>query len=371
VHSRFLGLVTVSAIVVALVSGCAGDPVATPTAGSGIVSLLLPDRTDSRFEMVDEPAFRTELARVCPNAPLDYQNADGDGPTQQEQLEAELAQGSRVIVIDAADGPTMGAVLADANARGVKVISYDRPITAAGSRPDYAVTFDPEQVGELQGRVLLAELQATARAGRRLIWIDGPRQDPLAQLVAKGAHRILDGAATIVQEDAPASADSSDARQLMDDAIARFGPAAFDGVYAATDAAAAGVSAAEAAAGIDPTAIPLTGQGADVAAIQRIVAGDQAMTVYEPVQAEAVAAADLACQVLMGTVTAPPATIDNGTVDVPAILLHPIAVTLDGSIPGTTSVEASVVHDAAYGSDTVSQICTAKLAAACLAAGIK
>lgn len=370
-HSSFMRLATVSAVLLALLSGCAGDPVATPTGGSGIVSLLLPDKTDNRFETVDEPDFRTELARVCPNAPLDYQNAGGDGPTQQQQVEAELAKGSRVIVLDAADGPTMGAVLADANARGVKVITYDRPITAAGSRPDYAVAFDPEQVGELQGRVLLARLGADGQTGRRLIWIDGPRQDPLAKLVTQGAHRVLDGSVTILEADALDSGTADDAQQLMSAAIAKFGVAGYDGVYVATDAGAAGVSAAEVAAGIDPASKPTTGQGADLNAIQRIAAGRQTMTVYEPVKLEAVAAADLACEVLEGTVTPPPAMLGNGTVDVPAILLGPIAVTLDGALPGTTSIEDSVVKDAFYGPDTVSQVCIAVLTAACTAAGIK
>ena len=368
---RFVQLAALGAIVVALVAGCANDPVATPSGGSGIVSLLLPDKTDSRFEAIDEPDFRTELARVCPNAPLDYQNAGGDGPTQQQQVEAELAKGSRVIVLDPANGSSMGAVLADANARGVKVISYDQPITAAGSRPDYAVAFDPEQVGELQGRVLLARLGAGGKTGRRLIWIDGPRRDPLAQLVSNGAHRVLDGSATILEAGPLDSGTPADAQQLMSAAIARFGAAGYDGVYVATDAGAAGVAAAETAMGIDPASRPMTGQGADLDAIQRIVAGQQAMTVYEPLQPEAVAAADLACQVLEGIQTSPTAALGNGTVSVPAILLDPIAVTIDGALPGTTSIADSVVKDAFYGPDSVGQVCIAVLTSACTAAGIK
>jgi len=70
----------------------------------------------------------------------------------------------------------------------------------------------------------------------------------------------------------------------MEQAITAVGKGKFNGVYAANDGTAGGAIAAMKAAGIDPKTIPTTGQDAELAAIQRILAGDQFMTVYKPIK---------------------------------------------------------------------------------------
>ena len=124
-------------------------------------------------------------------------------------------------------------------------------------------------------------------------------------------------------------------------------------------------------ADIDPGAAPALGQGSVLASIQRVIAGSQSRTVYQPVQPEAIQAADLACAALRGKLPPAPATTNNGTVDVPSFLLAPITITLDGRAAGTVSIEASVVKDQLFGHDTVALLCPAALAAGCVAAGIR
>jgi D-xylose transport system substrate-binding protein len=110
---------------------------------------------------------------------------------------------------------------------------------------------------------------------------------------------------------------------------------------------------------------PVTGQDAELAAIQRILTDEQYMTVYKAIKPEAEAAAELAYDLL--TNTAVPAdmtggkTVANGKMDVPSVLLTPIAVTKD-------NVKDTVVADNFW---TVEQICTADYAAACQAAGLQ
>jgi len=261
-------------------------------------------------------------------------------------------------------------VMTDAAAKGIKVISYDRLITAANSKPDYYISFDNEKVGELQGTALLAKLTADGKTNPKLVWINGSPQDNNATLFKQGAHKVLDGKVTIVKEDAMANWKPEEAQTIMEAAITQFGASGYDGVYVANDGGAGGVYAAEKAAGIDPSTKPMTGQDAQLDAIQRIVAGQQYMTVYKAIQPEAAQAADLACSLLGGTAPATTATVNNGTIDVPSVLLVPIAVTVDGS-NGTTSVENSVVKDQFYGANTVAQICTSAFQAACTTAGIK
>ena len=139
------------------------------------------------------------------------------------------------------------------------------------------------------------------------------------------------------------------APQEREQAITAGGKDGFVGVYAAHDGTAGGAIAAMKGNGVDPTKIPTTGQDAELAAIQRILIDEQYMTVYKAIKAEAEAAAQLAVSLAKGeTPSGADDKIDNGTKQVPSILLTPVAVTKDNI-----------------------QICTGKYAAACKKAGIQ
>ncbi|MDP9136194.1 MAG: ABC transporter substrate-binding protein, partial [Actinomycetota bacterium] len=117
-------------------------------------------------------------------------------------------------------------------------------------------------------------------------------------------------------------------------------------------------------AGIDPAQRPTTGQDAELAAIQRILAGEQYMTVYKAIKAEAEAAAELAVALVRGE--DPPSglvadEIDNGQKQVPSVLLTPVAVTKD-------NIQDTIVKDKFW---TPKQICTGEYAAACKEAGVQ
>ena len=118
----------------------------------------------------------------------------------------------------------------------------------------------------------------------------------------------------------------------MEQAITALGKDGFVGVYAANDGTAGGAIAAMKGNGIDPKTIPTTGQDAELAAIQRILVGEQYMTVYKAIKAEAEAAAELAVALAKGE--DPPSglvngKIDNGQKQVRSVLLEPVAVTKD------------------------------------------
>lgn len=357
-----------------LSAACSGPPAsATPDVRgpSGIVALLLPDKQATRYETEDAPIFEAELSKVCPNATVDEQNAEGSGPTQQLQVEEEIARGARVLVLDPQDSSALGSVVSDAAARSVKVISYDRLLTAPGSRPDAYVAYDEVRAGALQGQALLARLGTVGRTPARVVWITGPADDPSSALIQQGARSVLAGKVYIVDQGAMANRQPKAGQAVMAASIARVGRDGYDGVYAATDGGAAGAIAAERAVGIDPGGRPLTGGGSELDAIQRIVAGSQVMTIEQPVRPEAILAADQACAALGAGLAPSRTTTNNGTADIPSELLAPIAISLDGRLPGTVSVEDSVVKDRLFGADTVAQICIAALAESCAAAGIR
>jgi D-xylose transport system substrate-binding protein len=152
------------------------------------------------------------------------------------------------------------------------------------------------------------------------------------------------------------------AQQEMEQAITAVGKGGFVGVYAANDGTAGGAIAAMKGNGIDPTKIPTTGQDAELAAIQRILIDEQYMTVYKAIKAEAEAAAELAVSLAKGeTPSGADDKIDNGTKQVPSILLTPVAVTKD-------NIQDTIIKDAFW---TADQICTGKYAAGCKKAGIQ
>src|SRR5690606_23173352 len=84
-----------------------------------------------------------------------------------------------------------------------------------------------------------------------------------------------------------------------------------------------------------------------------ILAGRQSMTVYKAIKAEAEAAASLAIALLNGEDTSELATgaVNNGTNDVPSVLLVPVSVTAD-------NIEETVIAD---GFRTWAEICVGDL----------
>jgi D-xylose transport system substrate-binding protein len=357
------------AAVTVVASACGGS------SSSGGVALLLPSVDAARYESADRPYFEAKFKELCPDVKYTYNNAAGSSATQQQQAEAAITNGAKVLVLDPQDGDAAGKIVTDAAAKGVKVISYDRLIKG-GSKPDFYISFDNEAVGKLQGETLLARLTADGLTNPPIVWINGSPKDNNALLFAKGAHSALDGKVQIVpSEQAMANWKPEEAQQLMEAAITTLGKDGFDAVYVANDGGAGGAFAAMKSNGVDPATKPMTGQDAELAAVQRILLGQQYMSVYKAIKPQAEAAATLACELAQGkTATATTVPVNNGTVDVPSILLIPVAVTADGS-NGTKNVADTVVADKFYGDDSVAKICDAKvdpgLPAACTKYGVK
>ena len=108
----------------------------------------------------------------------------------------------------------------------------------------------------------------------------------------------------------------------------------------------------------------VTGGDAELSAVQRIVSGDQYMTVYRPVRQEAETAATLAYDLVFG-VRVPAEmtagnTVDNGARGVPAALVRPLSVT-------RKTLVTTVIADGFW---SRSQLCTPDYAQACKAAGL-
>jgi D-xylose transport system substrate-binding protein len=328
---------------------------------SGKIALLLPETKTARYETQDKPLFEAKAKELCSGSELLYSNANQDAAKQQSQAEAALTNGAKVLVLDPVDSASAAAIVAKANAQNVPVISYDRLINNA--EIDYYISFDNEQVGKLQGQALVDKLKADSKSDGTIVMINGSPTDNNATLFKKGAHSVIDTSGLKVGAEYDTPDWSPDkAQSEMDQAITSLGKDGFAGVYAANDGTGGGAIAAMKGAGITP--IPATtGQDAELAAIQRILTGEQYMTVYKAVKPEAEGAAELACALASGQTpdsSLITTTVNNKTKDVPSVILPPVAVTKD-------NVKDTVVADGFW---TAAQICTDAYKAACTAAGI-
>lgn len=356
---RYQRLAAVAAFALAL-GVTAGTNGASARQGEKI-ALLLPESQTTRYEQHDRPLFEAKVKELCPTCEIIYSNAQQDQSRQQQQAEAALNNGAQVMVLDPVDGTAASTIVRLAQSRNVPVISYDRLILNANV--DYYVSFDNEKVGQLQGTSLVDKLKADGKTSGKIVMINGSPTDNNARLFNSGAHSVLDtsGFEIVPTPDFfTPEWKPENAQRFMEGQIAQLGRDGFVGVYAANDGTAGGAIAAMRAAGITPVP-PTTGQDAELAAIQRIIGGDQYMTVYKAFKPEAEQAAELAVALAMGQRPSTDKTVNNGAIDVPSFLLEPQAVTKE-------TVKETVVADNLY---TVDQICTSAYAAACQAAGLQ
>ncbi|GAA3973507.1 sugar ABC transporter substrate-binding protein [Thermobifida alba] len=360
-RNRFIRRVAVGAAALAVLAA-AGCGAATTTGGGGeqaaasveegfTIGLLLPDAKTARYEKFDRPYFEEAIAELCPKCEVTYQNADQDVSKQQSQAEAMLTQGVAVLVLDAVDAEAAGGIVKQAHAQGVPVIAYDR---LAQGGVDYYVSFDNKTVGQVQAEALIAGMEKAGTADEgEIVMINGSPTDPNAASFKEGAHEVLDGQVEIGAEYDTPDWSPDKAQQQMEQAITAVGADNISGVYSANDGLASGIIAALKSAGVDELP-PITGQDAELAAIQRILTGDQYMTVYKAIRPEAEMAAAMAVAAATGeeyegTAEHPLTEATDGEGNtVPAVLLTPVAVTID-------NIEDTVIADGFY---TVEEICT-------------
>jgi D-xylose transport system substrate-binding protein len=360
-------------LALAMVCGClmlaacapsAPDPAAARPVATK-VALLLPETKTSRYESADRPFFETRLKMLCGDCQLIYSNASQDVAAQEQQAEAALTNGARVLVLDPVDSAAAAATADKAREQGVPVVAYDRLILNSSGVSHY-ISFDNERVGQLQAQNLIERLQGVRRP--HIVMINGSPTDYNAALFKNGAHSVFDplvqaGQLVIAREYDTPDWSPDKAQTQMQQALTALANRV-DGVYAANDGTASGAIAAMKAAQLEPLP-PVTGQDAELAAVQRILAGEQYMTVYKTIRAQAEMAAEVAYALLSrsdlpANALAARVFVNNGRVDVPTVLLTPVAVTRE-------NITSTIVQDGFW---TVAQICTPGFANACHADGI-
>lgn len=324
------------------------------------VAFLMPDQASTRYEEHDHPGFVAEMQKLCPTCKVLYQNADANAARQQQQFNSVISQGAKAIVIDPVDSTAAASLVKQAQAQGIKVIAYDRPIPSTAA--DYYVSFDNEAIGKAIATSLVEHLKKTGVPTDQggLLEVNGSPTDAAAGLIKKGIHEGIEGSGykTLAEYDTPDWAPPK-AQQWVSGQITRFGEQIV-GVVAANDGTGGAAIAAFKAAGVNPVP-PVTGNDATIAGLQLIIAGDQYNTILKPSEIVAAAAADVAVQLLSGETP----KADTTLFDTPTKLFTPTLITAE-------NLKAEVVDKMLNGKpiESADVLCTGRYAEGCKKLGI-
>ena len=332
-------------------------------AASGKVGVILPDATTSpRWESQDRPLLQKAFESAGISA--DIQNANKDLAKFGTICDSMINAGVNVLAIVNLDSDSGSACLKKAQAAGIKTIDYDRLTLGGGA--SYYVSFDNVAVGGLMGTGLEKCLTDSGKTdAAKVVLINGDPTDNNAALFKQGYVDALkpsvDAGKVKIVGDQTGLWDATKAGTAFEQLFTQNG-GKIDGVVSANDTMAGGIIARLTANKLNGK-VPVTGQDASVEGLQRILTGDQCMTVYKAIAKEADAASKLAIALIKGEDASSLAT---GKVmdtvlkqDVPSVLETPQAIYKD-------SVK-QVIDD---GFQSAADVCTAAIAAACKAAGI-
>ncbi|MET0791055.1 MAG: substrate-binding domain-containing protein [Polyangiaceae bacterium] len=326
-------------------SGAQGQATAKAGAAKVVkIGLSMDTLKEARWAK-DRDAFVARANQL--GAQVTVLSANGDDTRQIADVESLITSGVNVIVVVPHDGKAMAKGVEVAERAGIPVIAYDRLIVDS----DLALymTFDNERVGELQARFILDKLKDGPKP-IKLVRIYGSKTDNNALLFKNGQDKglkdaIASGAVQVVHEDWADDWKPENAKRIMNAAITKLGGKNIDAVLASNDGTAGGAIQALKEEGINGKVV-VTGQDAELVAVQRIVAGEQSMTIYKPVLELAKRAAETAVALATGKTVVAKAELDNGKLKVPTILLDVVTVTKE-------NVDATIVKDGFHSREAI------------------
>ena len=247
------------------------------------------------------------------------QSADANEQRQISQIENLISRGVDVLVIVPFNATVLTNTIKEAKKAGIKVLSYDRLILNADI--DAYISFDNEKVGEMQAEGVVK----LAPKGNYYL-LGGAPTDNNAKMLREGQMKILKplvdkGDIKIVGQQWVKDWSPSEALSITENALTANNNK-IDAIVASNDGTAGGAIQALAAQKLSGK-VPVSGQDADLAAIKRVIAGTQAMTVYKPLKTIASEAAKLAVELARNEKPAYNSTYDNGLKKVSTVLLKP------------------------------------------------
>jgi D-xylose transport system substrate-binding protein len=275
----------------------------------------------------DEAAIKAAIEKAGGT----YLSADAQSsPAKQlADVESLIARGAKALIVLAQDANAIRPAIDKAVNEGVAVVGYDRLIENPKA---FYLTFDNIEVGRMMAR----EIQKAKPEGN-YVFIKGSGADPNAGFLFQGSMEVLKPAidAGRIKNVGEAFTDGwlpANAQRNMEQFLTRNNNKV-DAVVAANDGTAGGSIAALAAQGLAGS-VPVSGQDADRAALNRIALGTQTMTVWKDARDLGKAAAEIAIQLAGGKKleeVAGAVKWNQGPAkaEMNAIFLKPVAITKD------------------------------------------
>ncbi len=290
----------------------------------------------------DRELFQEAVEKL--GAEVEIMVAHGDDVLQIWQAETMISNGIDLLVIVPHNAESTAAIVKKAHSVGIKVLSYDRLVKNA--EIDMYVSYDNEKIGELQAQAI----NSLVPKGN-YVYIGGAETDHNAHLLKKGVFNVLrpfieNGDITIVFDQWTKDWVPENAKANIEIALDA-NDNKIDAIIAANDATAGAVIDVLLERGLAGE-IPVAGQDADIAGVQRIVEGIQTMTVYKPINELTEKAAELAVKLARGEEVTKERNVNNQMVNVPSFLLSPIAV-------DQTNIEATIIADGFHTKEEVYQ----------------
>jgi len=248
------------------------------------------------------------------------QSADASEQRQIAQIENLISRGVDVLVIVPYNATVLNNAIREAKKAKIKVVSYDRLILNADV--DAYVSFDNKAVGELQAQSLV-----NLKPKGNYYLLGGAPTDNNAKILREGQMKVLQplvdkGDIKIVGKQWVKDWSASEAMAIVENALTASGNK-IDAVVASNDGTGGGAIQALAAQKLAGKVV-VSGQDADLAAVRRVIAGTQTMTVYKPLRALASNAANVAVQLVRNQKPAYNAQMHNGVKNVDSLLLKPV-----------------------------------------------
>lgn len=258
-------------------------------------------------------------------AEVNVQSADASEQRQLSQIETLIAKKVDVIVIVPFNSKVLTSVIKEARAAGIKVVSYDRLILNADV--DAYISFDNERVGSMQ-----AEGVVKAVPKGNYFLLGGAQTDNNAKLLREGQMKVLKpyvdrGDIKILGDQWVKDWNPEEALRIIENVLTK-NANKVDAIIASNDGTAGGAVQALTAQKLAGK-VAVSGQDADLAAVKRVIAGTQTLTVYKPLKQIAGEAAMLAVQLVKGEKPKYTARLDNGMKKVDSLLLTPTTITKD------------------------------------------
>ncbi|WNG14361.1 D-xylose ABC transporter substrate-binding protein [Cystobacter fuscus] len=274
----------------------------------------------------DEAALKATLQKL--GAKYISADAQGSNEKQLSDVEGLISRGANALIVLAYDSDAILPAVQRARQENIPVVAYDRLIQDSGV---LYVTFDNVEVGRIQAREVLK-----VKPQGNYAFIKGSPTDPNSDFLHRGQLEVLQsaiqaGKIKVVGEQYTEGWSPEVAQRNMEQILTR-NSNKVDAVVASNDGAAGGAVAALKAQNL--TGVPVSGQDADIAALNRIARGEQTVTVFKDTRVLGEAAANFAVAMAKGT---KPSTIQGATLwnggtkklPIPAVFLKPVPITAD------------------------------------------